>query len=141
MDNWYTQEQLHIAVQDGDCDEIRQLIAEGYDVNGFDELSTTPLQYAVEAENLEVAQLLIDLGANVNAHDAAKSGNTALAAVAQTCSLAVAEFLLQCGADPTIPGWMHLSALDRAKERKKPEGVQVYKLLLAHAKKSINIRI
>ena len=129
MDAWYEKEQLHFAVQDGDLQKVKALINEGHDVNTFDDISYTPLHYAIEQENLEIAQYLLDHGADVNAHEEEKAGNTPLASVAQECSLAVAKYLIQKGADPTIPGWMQLSALDRAKKRKKPEGIKVYNLL------------
>lgn len=43
--------------------------------------------------------------------------------------------LLAQGADPTIRGWMQLSALDRAGKRQKDEGRRVYELLSRHAQR------
>jgi hypothetical protein len=43
----------------------------------------------------------------------------------------VAELLIRVGATPIIPGWMQLTALYRAGNRKEGEGKRVYKLLLA----------
>ena len=43
----------------------------------------------------------------------------------------VAELLIRVGATPIIPGWMQLTALYRAGNRKEGEGNRVYKLLLA----------
>jgi hypothetical protein len=31
------------------------------------------------------------------------------------------QFLLEAGADPLIPGWMHITAYDRAKTRAEKE--------------------
>jgi len=44
-------------------------------------------------------------------------------------SLAVATLLVDFGADPRIPGWMQLTALHKAEERKDQEGQRVYALL------------
>ena len=46
----------------------------------------------------------------------------------------MAELLVNAGANPTIPGWMQLTALDRARDRKKDEGKRVYELLVKAAK-------
>ena len=39
--------------------------------------------------------------------------------------------MIRVGANPIIPGWMQLTALYRAGNRKEGEGKRVYKLLLA----------
>jgi hypothetical protein len=59
----------------------------------------------------------------------ARIGNTPLRDVADACSLAVATFLVDSGADPRIPGWMQLTALHKTKERKDQDGQRVYALL------------
>ncbi|MGB5167005.1 MAG: ankyrin repeat domain-containing protein [Acidimicrobiia bacterium] len=123
------EEQLHYAVQDGDVEAVRLLIASGLPLDELDEIGRTPLHYAVVAESVEMATLLLDAGADVNAHDEAHAGNTPLAEVAGRCSFEIAEVLVVNGADPTIPGWMQLSALDRASGRKRPEGRRVLELL------------
>ena len=134
-DDWYRKEQLHFAAGDGDLPNVKKLIAEGYDVNALDDIGMTPLHYAVKREHIEVVACLIAAGANVNVHDEATIGNTPLADNAGRCSLKMAQFLIDAGADPTIQGWMQLNALDRAKDRKRGEGPEVYKLLLKAAKK------
>ena len=104
----------------------RRLIASGLPL---DEIGRTPLHYAVVAESVEMATLLLDAGAAVNAHDEAHADNTPLAEVAGRCSFEIAEVLIVNGADPAIPGWMRLIALDRAAGRKRPEGWRVFELL------------
>ena len=52
----------------------------------------------------------------------------------------MAAILVEAGADPTIPGWMQSTALDRARDRKKEEGRRVYDLLLETAKRRFHYR-
>jgi ankyrin repeat protein len=126
--------ELHFAAQDGDLDRVRQLIREGHDVNAFDEISKTPLHYAAESEHFEIVEYLIAHGADVNAHDEVRIGNTPLRDVAETCSLRMARLLVDAGADPAIPGWMQLTALDKAKHRERGDGPEVYELLTRAAR-------
>jgi ankyrin repeat protein len=133
-DQWFEREQLHFAAQDGDLQRVMELVSKGYPLNSFDEIGKTPLHYAVENERLDVAKFLIEAGADVNAHDEATISNTPLAEIAGNCSLAMATLLIEAGADPTIRGWMQLNALDRAKDRRRGDGPDVYKLLLMTAR-------
>jgi ankyrin repeat protein len=79
--------------------------------------------------NVDVLQLLLASGANVNAHDERVIGNTPLREVADNCSFEVAKILIDAGADPTIPGWMQITALHKARERTQPESLRVRQLL------------
>lgn len=129
IEDWIEAEQLHFAAADGDAGRVAELIGAGYDPNAFDGLGKTPLHYAVANEHYGVITYLLTHGADVNAHDEQHISNTPLADVAQTCSLRMAQLLIDAGADPRITGWMQLNALDRASERKRGEGPQVYELL------------
>ena len=125
----FEREKLHFAAEDGDVEEVKKLLDEGYQPNLFDELGKTPLHYAAMRGHLDVMNVLLAAGADVNAHDERVIGDTVLGEVASNCSFEVAKILIDAGADPTIPGWMLLTALDRSQERKKPEGVRVHQLL------------
>jgi ankyrin repeat protein len=125
----FDQTDLHFAAQHGDMTRVRQLLADGRSPNAFDELSKTPLHYAAERGHLDIMQVLVEAGADVNAHEEARIGNTPLRDVADDCSLAVATFLVDSGADPRIPGWMQLTALHKAEGRKDEEGRRVHALL------------
>ena len=139
MNDWYQKELLHFAADNGDLNKVKDLVESGYDVNVFDDsLSFTPLHFAVKGEHFEVVKYLLSVGADVNAHEEEKVGETPLGAVAANCSYAMAEVLVTAGANPTIPGWMQLTALHRASDRKKEEGRRVYDLLVKTAKKKFH---
>ena len=129
LDEWFERERLHRAAQDGDFAEVERLLSVGYQPNEFDELGKTPLHYAAEGGHLQLIELLIASGADVNANDERVIGNTALREVAANCSYEVAKLLIDAGADPTIPGWMQITALHKARERQSPEGLRVCELL------------
>jgi ankyrin repeat protein len=125
----FEREQLHFAAQDGNVDEVTRLLAAGYQPNVFDELGKTPLHYAAARGHVDVMRVLLASGADVNANDERVIGNTPLSDVSDTCSLEVAKTLVDAGADPTIPGWMQLTALDRCHRRDDFEGARVNQLL------------
>ena len=122
-------EELHFAAADGDLERVKQLLQDGRDANAFDDLGKTPLHYAAERGHLDVMRSLLASGADVNAHDERVIGNTVLRDIASNCCFEVAKLLIDAGADPTIPGGMLLTALDKSQERKQPEGVRVHQLL------------
>jgi ankyrin repeat protein len=130
LDTWFDQERLHIAAQDGDKQMVETLLEQGRNPNTFDDLGLTPLHLAAKAGHLEIVKCLVKSGADVNAHDESHIVNTPLGEIAGNCSYEMAKLLLDLGANPTIKGWMQLSALDRAKDRKRNEGRRVYELLL-----------
>jgi hypothetical protein len=134
-DDWYERERLHRAAQEGDIEEMRSLVAGGRDPNEFDDMGQTPLHYAAREEKLDAVRYLLSVGADVDAQDESKIGNTALGEVAATCSLEMARLLLDAGADPTRPGWMQITPLYRASQRERGEGPLVHELLASAAKK------
>ena len=133
MGNPSHDEELHNAVMAGSTQDVARLLAEGCDPSAFDDIGNTPLHYAVQDEVYEVMDLLLAAGADINARDESRIGETPLGEVAQTCSLKLAKYLLDRGADPTIRGFMRVTALDRAAKRKRGEGPSVYELLEAVA--------
>jgi ankyrin repeat protein len=133
---WLKTERLHRAAAAGDLQQIRALLEQGCDINAFGEdLPHTPLHYAAIENRSDALRYLIEAGANVNANDEKRIGDTPLGRIADTCSFEVAEILVSAGADPTIPGWMGMTALDHSKRRSDPEGHKVHELLFETAKR------
>lgn len=131
-DDWYEREQLHFAVQNGDEAQVKRLLHFSDMLSYFDTIGCTPLHYAVEKENFKIARLLLQSGADINAHDAEHIGETPLGRVAGTCTPEMARFLVENGANPDIPGWMQLTALYRAQRRKDEDGPTVVEILSKH---------
>ncbi len=75
-------------------DMLNWLIEIGCDANEADDFGGPPLLAAAEADNLEGVKRLVEAGANLEAE---QHGETALG---RATSCAVAEFLLDAGADP-----------------------------------------
>lgn len=136
---------LHIASEHGNREIAELLLKSGGEsaLNKFDQISRTPLMWAVEKGYLEIARMLIEAGADVNAFDEPRIGNTALRQIVDRGSYEMIELLVQAGADPTIPGWMQITALDLArkraeemsKKRSKEEDIKILSLLERTAKK------
>ena len=64
----------------------------------------TPLHYAVDAQNTQIIQLLLEFGASPDTQEHQEVGkNTPLHMAVERNMLDVVDLFLQCGADPTIP--------------------------------------
>jgi|GEM_PF-2932837 len=107
---------LHAAVQDQDREMIEFFLDHGcpLPLESFDEVAHTPLMWAAEEGQLENAEMLLAAGANPNAHDEARAGNTALREAVQGGHRKMVQLLLSHSGDPAIPGWMGISAVDQA---------------------------
>ena len=122
---------LHVAVENVNLPMVSLLLeCDGaVALNWFDYIDRTPLMIAVQMGSVPIAQRLINAGANVNAHNKPRIGDTALRRAAENGTLEMVELLLAAGADPTIPGWMARTALDKARERKRGDGPRIYERL------------
>jgi len=120
---------LHFAAMNNDLSWIEEELSRGRPVNEYDDFGHTPLHWAVMKANEGAVRSLIAAGADVNAHDERVIGNTPLGEVAGNCTSCMASILVEARADPTIPGWMQLTALDRALTRKDRDGPAVIGLL------------
>jgi len=127
--DWFEIERLHRAARDGDIEEMARLVASGSDMNLFDDISWTPLHYAVDNQRYKAAQWLLDHGSDVNAYEAEKIGETVLAGAVQADYPEIVELLIGHGADPDITGWMGLTARKRASTRKDEDGIEISRIL------------
>ena len=95
--NWNSP--LHVAVSRNDLNAIKNLIAEGGDVNARNVNGVTPLHLAASEANLEIVSYLIDNGARIDCHDL--SGYNALYEACRSAkhnNAAVVSKLLEAGA-------------------------------------------
>jgi ankyrin repeat protein len=93
---------------------------------------------AVSKNNLEVARLLIDAGADVNANDEDRIGDTALKEAVYKGEVEMVKLLLEANADPTIEGWMRITPLLEAQtvENESEDSNEILKLLLEKVESS-----
>jgi uncharacterized protein len=89
------------AAMQGDKSALHALLEKKADVNAPQVDGTTPLHWAVRANDLEMTQMLLDAGARVSA--ANESGATPMLLAAMNGNAAILERLIQAGADPNSP--------------------------------------
>jgi len=126
---------VHQAAEHGYAGALMALLrADGrVSLNCFDDMGRTPLICAVDNKRILEATVLLQAGADVNAHDSDKIGNSALSYAVMNDDLPMVQLLLAHGADPAAGGWMQLSAMDRARKRalkgSAPESTAIVELL------------
>jgi ankyrin repeat protein len=97
-------EEMLKASERGDVHRVRELLAgDSTLVNAKGAHSKTPLHWAAEKNNAELAEVLVGAGADLNAE--VEWGMTPLAWAANMGSRAVAEILLAAGARPQLNMW------------------------------------
>jgi len=110
---------LHVAARRGT--EFLQLLL---DADGkcaletFNDRGMTPLICAVEAGNPDGVRLLLETGADIEAHHDPSGGDTPILWAVRAKDGEMVRLLLQAGADPNFRGERNLSANDRAAEWK-----------------------
>jgi len=122
--------QLSDAVKKGDAAAVKALLAKKADVNAAASDSSTPLDWAVDGNNLEIANLLLGAGANVNGSTRYKI--TPLALACENGNAAMIERLLQAGADANATSEEGETALMTASRN---GNVDAIKVLLTHGAK------
>nr|CDJ98002.1 Ankyrin domain containing protein [Haemonchus contortus] len=93
---------IFAAVLDGNIDEVCSAIDAGYDVNQRDELKRTPLFVAVEANRLDICQMLVERGGAVINANCGSDCNTALHVAVSQENEEIVRYLLSKGASKTI---------------------------------------
>jgi len=86
------------AIQAGNRQMIRTLLKDPVEVRAVEPDGTTPLHWAVRADDLETSKALVAAGADVNA--ANRYGVTPLSLAAVNGSAPMTDMLLAAGADP-----------------------------------------
>lgn len=122
---------LMTACIKGHLDWVRRLIAMDADIN---KTGWTPLHYAASADrphSVEIAALLLEHHAYIDAESPNKS--TPLMLAAQYGSEAMANLLLREGADPSLRNQRGLSAVDFAQRSERAFMVQ----LMSRARKAV----
>lgn len=102
---------LLTALYDGDTEQVKSLLAEGYDPSVLDPSSnSTPLIAAVNMGDLEAVELLLEAGADPNISDS--EGYTPLMGAASYNNVEMISLLKEAGADvnvkETTMGWTAL---------------------------------
>ena len=128
---------LHMASKAGQLDRVRFLLESGADILAQDDDKQTPLSSAISGGHSDVALLLLEAdtyGRTVNASNSKRMTPLHLA-IESDCSLAVAEILLNKGADMysrsgrkyftrtlnRFHNWSKLTPLDMAIRHRKDE--------------------
>lgn len=101
---------LLVAVKAGDAKQVATLLAKGADPNARGEKGATPLLVASARNQIEVVELLVSKGAELNAQDTSTQKLTPLMVAAFRGHARVVELLLDKGADPTVADWQGLPA-------------------------------
>ena len=102
------------AVEKGDMEQARQLLAEGAPINAQDVAGFTALAAAIQANQTEAALWLIEQQADVNMADVL--GVTPLMRAARLGNPKLVRKLLECGADKTLKDLWQNSSYAYAKD-------------------------
>ncbi len=118
------------AAKSGDAKAVRTLLAQHVPITTVDAEGSTALHYAVRIDSLEIADLLIDGGANVSA--ATRYNITPLSLACEKGDAPMIERLLKAGADPNATSEEGQTALMTAALAGRVDAVKV---LLSHGAK------
>jgi ankyrin repeat protein len=107
---------LHRAAQENDTAMVEFYIEHECPktLETFDYVAQTPLIRASAHGQTDVVVRLLSARSNPNARDENRIGNTALREAVRGGHTEIVSLLLRAGGDPTIPGWMAITAVDQA---------------------------
>jgi ankyrin repeat protein len=112
---------LIIAISKDDKPTVEKLIAKGAYINS--KHSRRPLNVSVELGNLNMAKLVLDKGARINAKD--YMGNTPLVTAASMNNAEAVKFLVANGAKINVRDSAGLTPLDYAKKYSNKEIIAI----------------
>jgi ankyrin repeat protein len=101
----------------GDADAVRSLLERGAAVDARDDTGATALIAASYGNHVDLAELLIDAGADVNVQDASQQSAFLIATSEVGPDLALLELTLDAGADVDAKDSFHGTGLIRAAHR------------------------
>ena len=128
------------AAFQGNLEGVRRHIDAGVDADatfiapGIPASGATPLHLAVFADQAEIAEFLIDRGANLNARAGDEHGGTPLHWAAVLGRVRMAKRLMDAGADVNAPdnhGYTPLDATNYDPGSRKPAKLEIAKMLRA----------
>jgi ankyrin repeat protein len=92
-----TEPPIHQAARDGDVERVRELIEEGVDFEDANEIGLAPIHWAALNGSDDLAKLLLNRGAQVNARDYLTTGMTPYALAKNLGYAEIATLLSQHG--------------------------------------------
>lgn len=120
---------IFLAIQNNHADVVRYLIENGADLTLQDQYAGTPLHNAAYMGNVEIAKLLIDAGADVNAVSNRDRGTPICIAVMED-KVEMVKFLLEKGADPNVRIGYYEETLLHFSVSNVSNGIEITKILL-----------
>jgi ankyrin repeat protein len=113
------QRQLATGAINGDLQMMKSALASGADVNG-EWMLNSPLAWAVEHNHVGAVTLLLEKGANVNAHFGLPN-RTALQQAAEAGHVEIVSTLIDAGAEVNARNKFGRTALYHAKHRSRQD--------------------
>ena len=99
-------------------------------IDGFDDLGRTPLMIVVKENNIAMSKQLLEAGANVNALDLDRIGQTALKSAVDNKNADLVALLLSHRADPFLASPGRPSPWDVAKKFEREPHLRIKTLIL-----------
>jgi len=133
---------IHTAAMAGDAGKVEEFLDSGIAVDSRDRYDATPLHWAAEYGRTEVAEILLEHGADINArkysaliyYSGMTYGNTPLHCATRWGRAEVVELLLRYGADVNVQNEDGITPLHNAVRGgdSQDECVKMVNLLLSH---------
>lgn len=114
---------IHLAAYNGNEDAVKELLKKKLDIEDRDNFGGTALHGAMFQDNVNIIQMLIDYGYDINAQGTKNQYTPAHDAV-WADNLAALKILVENGADLTIKAKDGYTPLEKAKKENKIEIVQ-----------------